>query len=271
MTLSTWEHPLNKKRRLNRTAFREATKNALPRNVVNKIFSYKEAANYIRNTYPHAHNQVRNVYTHWLTNSNSKMNMNTSEKLKFIDKSINSIGHTQTAKYINLINSEHQLSKLTKYLILVEQKSPRSILKKLTEREFVRKFLKQNDTTTKEIFNVFRNRNLWWNDSQLHKIIGLIGNRDDMLKILKGRLNQTIQEKQKMVNSFEKSTAWKKKRPRTRGQMVYLQRDVDGRVLERLKTDLSNIKRQKSNLQNLKTSTLRNKIKRLPVLLSEWE
>tara|TARA_B100000085_G_scaffold164118_1_gene149194 strand:+ start:94 stop:906 length:813 start_codon:yes stop_codon:yes gene_type:complete len=269
MTLSTWEHPLNKKRRLNRTAFREATKNALPRNVVNKIFSYKEAANYLRNTYPLAHNQVRNAYTRWLTNSNSKMN--TSEKLKFIDKSINSIGYTQTAKYINLINSEHQLSKLTKYLILVEKRSPRSILKPLTEREFVRKFLKQNDTTTKEIFNVFRNRNLYLNASQLHKIIGLIGNRDDMLKILKGRLNQTIQEKQKMVNSFEKSTARKKKRPRTRGQVVYLQRDVDGRVLERLKTDLSNIKRQKSNLQNLKTSTLRNKIKQLPIIWSELE
>lgn len=265
MTLSTWEHPLNKKRRLNRTAFREATKNALPRNVVNKIFSYKEAANYLRNTYPLAHNQVRNAYTRWLTNSNSKMN--TSEKLKFIDKSINSIGHGQTAKYINLINSEHQLSKLTKYLILVERKSPRSISKKLTEREFVRKFLKQNDTTTKEIFNVFKNRRLWWND--LHKIIGLIGNRDDMLKILKGRLNQTIQEKQKMVNSFEKSAAWKKKRPRTRGQMVYL--NGHGRALESLKTDLSNIKRQKSNLQNLKTSTLRNKIKRLPIIWSELE
>lgn len=261
MTLSTWEHPLNKKRRLNRTAFREATKNALPRNVVNKIFSYKEAANYLRNTYPLAHNQVRNAYARWLTNSNSKMNMNTSEKLKFIDKSINSIGYGGTAKYINLINSKHQLSKLTEYLTLVGKKSPGSISKQLTEREFVRKFLKQNDTTTKEIFNVFRNARLLWNRSQLHKIVGLIGNRDDMLKILKGRLNQTIQEKQKMVNTFEKSAAAKKKRPRTRGQMVYL--NSHGRVLERLKTDLSNIKRQKSNLQNLTTSTLRNKIKRL--------
>lgn len=262
MTLSTWEHPLNKKRRLNRTAFREATKNALPRNVVNKIFSYKEAANYLRNTYPLAHNQVRNAYTRWLTNSNSKMNMNTSEKLKFIDKSINSIGHGHTAKYINLINSKHQLSKLTEYLRLVGGRTVmRLTSNKLTEREFVRKFLKQNDTTTKEIFNVFRNRRLWWNHSQLHKIVGLIGNRDDMLKILKSLINQTIQEKQKMVNTFEKSAAAKKKRPRTRGHMLYL--NAHGRVLERLKTDLSNIKRQKSNLQNLTTSTLRNKIKRL--------
>ena len=50
------------------------------------------------------------------------------------------------------------------------------------------------------------------------------------------------------------------------GQMVYL--NGHGRALESLKTDLSNIKRQKSNLQNLKTSTLRNKIKRLPIIWS---
>jgi len=261
MTLSTWEHPLNKKRRLNRTAFREATKNALPRNVVNKIFSYKEAANYLRNTYPLAHNQVRNAYTRWLTNSNSKMNMNTSEKLKFIDKSINSIGHGHTAKYINLINSKHQLSKLTEYLRLVGEKSPGSIKKQLTEREFVRKFLKQNDTTTKEIFNVFRNRRLLWNRSQLHKIVGLIGNRDDMLKILKGRLNQTIQTKQKVLNNTEKSAAASKKRPRTRGQVKL--NNTYGRVVNIRRSGIQNLKRQKSNLQNLTTSTLRNKIKRL--------
>ena len=51
--------------------------------------------------------------------------------------------------------------------------------------------------------------------------------------------------------------------------MVYL--NGHGRALESLKTDLSNIKRQKSNLQNLKTSTLRNKIKRLPIIWSELD
>jgi len=78
------------------------------------------------------------------------------------------------------------------------------------------------------------------------------------LNILKSRMNQTINAKQKALNHVEKLIV---KMPRTRLQVK--RKYMNDHVREHLKTDLRNLKRQKSNLQNLTTATLRNKIKRI--------
>lgn len=236
---------------LARNAFTQATKNALPKNIVNKIFTYKEASNYLRNKFKQIKtNEQVSAYTRFLVNSNTKMN--TSQKLEIISNMITYYG-ANGGKYINLINSADKVHELLEYNLLSERHYQ---LKEFNSVNYARRFLKQNQPVREKVINIMSGR-----DPKAKEIIALMGTRQEILKILKNDLNAYIERERKRLLSLEKALQASENKPSTRKRKMFY---------DKYKTEfINNVKRlravdkQKNNLDKLTTATLRNKIKSL--------
>ena len=256
----TWEHPVNTSRRLDRTAFTQATQNKLPENIVNKIFSYKEAMNYLRNKYqnkirnsqlsPHSRsvmNKKLNRYTHWLANSNSEMI--TRAKLRAIHTSMTTMDSNESEmynRYITKIKTRNHFNDLHRYIIAARK----SKIPAFTSYKFATGFLKQNSKTRNEVINAI-NRG-----ATRSQIVGVIGNRDDMLSILKRDINREIIRERQTIRRYENNISkLNKKQTRKRSRTMI--------EIENIKKRVNSLQNQKRKLENLTTATLKNKIKNL--------
>ena len=236
---------------LARNAFTQATKNALPKNIVNKIFTYKEASNYLRNKFKKiSTNEQVSAYTRFLVNSNSKMN--TSEKLEIIEKMITYLG-ANGAKYMNLINSTDKVDELLDYKRLADRHYS---LREFNSVNYARKFLKQNQPVRKKVLNIMNGR-----DPKYTEIIALMGTRQEILKMLKNNLNADILHTRIQLHSMNKALRASNSKPLTRKRKMFS---------DKYKTEYKNmvkrlriVEKQKNNLDKLTTATLRNKIKSL--------
>ena len=258
----TWEHPVNRSRRLDRTAFTQATQNKLPENIVNKIFSYKEAMNYLRNKYqnkignsklsPHSRsvmNEKLNRYTRWLANSNS--GITTPAKLTAIHKSMTTMGSGESKmynRYITKIKTKNHVNDLRRY-ITAARKSKFAGFKSY---KMASDFLKQNSKTRNEVINAI-NRGV-----HQYQIIGMIGNRDDMLNILKRDINKEIFRKQQTIRNHEYNIAKLSKKPSKKQTSKRSRAMIE---IENLKKHVNSLQNQKRKLENMTTATLKNKIK----------
>ena len=258
----TWEHPVNRSRRLDRTAFTQATQNKLPENIVNKIFSYKEAMNYLRNKYqnkirrsklnPHSHsvmNEKLNRYTSWLANSNS--GMTTPAKLRAIHKSMTTMSSAKSKLYngyITKIKSKNHVNDLRRYITTARKSKSVG----LENYKMVTNFLKQNSKTRNEVINAI-NRG-----ANQYQITGMIGNRDDMLNILKRDINKEIFRKQQTIRNHEYNIAKLSKKPSKKQTSKRSRAMIE---IENLKKHVNSLRNQKRKLENLTTATLKNKIK----------
>jgi hypothetical protein len=236
---------------LARNAFTQATKNALPKNVVNKIFTYKEASNYLRNRFKSIKtNEQVSAYTRFLVNSKPKIN--TSQKLEIIEKMITYLG-AKGPKYINLINSLDKVIELRDYTHLSERHYN---LREFNSVNYARRFLKQNQPVREKVLNIMSGR-----DPKAKEIIALMGTRQEILKMLKNYLNEDILRTRLELHSINKALRASQNKPSTRKRkMLYDKYNTEFKnMVKRLRT----AEKQKNNLDSLTTATLRNKIKSL--------
>lgn len=236
---------------LARNAFTQATKNALPKNVVNKIFTYKEASNYLRNRFKAIKtNEQLSAYTRFLVNSNPKMN--TSQKLEIISKMMTYLP-VNGVLYINLMNSADNVNELFGYIDLSKRNYN---LREFKSVNFARRFLKQNKPVREKVLTIMSGR-----DPKYTEILALLGTRQEILKILKNDLNADILRTRTELHFMTKALRKSKNKPMTRKRkMFYDKNKIEFKnTVKRLRT----VEKQKNNLDNLTTATLRNKIKSL--------
>lgn len=271
-----WEHPAITRTRKQRAAFTQATQNKLPRNVVNKIFSYREAANYLKNMYRNnINNKQQNAYTRWLVNSNSNSNLNLSNKLKMIHEMMINFDPTAAriiSKHLNLIKSMNDARDLKNFIRNIRMTTRRlnyDEKTKLIENSTLRKFLKHNSNTRNKVFNAFSQNNTY------PKIIGLIGNRQDMLITLKNRINKKIlgvketianhklrlEKVQKNLNQGNRFIRIRDGKPGTKNEIQNMMKRRRASI-EMMENRVKSHENKKRKLENLTTATLRNHLSR---------
>jgi hypothetical protein len=190
-----WEHPFNVKRRKERAAFSQSTKNKLPRNVVNKIFGYKEALNILND-------QVSQYFTdnkrakvaRWMSDSNVK-DMNSSEKVYTIKRHLSRIANSesQMKTYINhlhLVNSKNKLDDLLHFAKI-------HVLNRTPIRLTGEKFMNLNTPTRRKVLNMINAKPR--TTEEYYKIIATIGDREHMITLLLGK-NDSRKRKRDLRN-----------------------------------------------------------------------
>jgi hypothetical protein len=184
-----WEHPFNVKRRKERAAFSQSTKNKLPRNIVNKIFGYKEALNILNDQasprYNYFTNNKRAKVARWMSDSNVK-DMNSSEKVYTIKRHLSRIANHEShmKTYINhlhLVNSKNKLDDLLHFAKI-------HVLYRTPIRLTGEKFMNLNTPTRRKVLNMINAKPT--TTEEYYKIIATIGDREHIITLLLGRLNK---------------------------------------------------------------------------------
>ena len=206
----TWEHPFNKKRRLERTALNKATGYKIPKNIIRKIFSYKDAMNYIgeETKFRGSNSELRNV-AKWFVNS--KNNMNTETKKKIINRYFNYSDHERIPiVHLKLVNSEKKYDDLLRYFSFHYNGydiRPTDNFSNMYTDTTVAKFTNKNASIRKQILNdmanvkkMYRLRRLnsnrqKWEPKLLEghfKVFARIGNKNAMVKLVRYKIDQEM-------------------------------------------------------------------------------
>jgi hypothetical protein len=248
-----WEHPFDKKRRLERTAFSQAINNKLPRNMVNKIFGYKEIMNELSgyNTPGTLNNARLSKMAHWIANA-PVQGMNSSEKLRALRTVMNEIGHLN----FPYSNREVQKRLLDVYIDNLKFVNSKEKLKNLLsfvqplsgfDRRYMKyigltssKFFNLNTPTRRKVLNLVKDIRY---PGPGREIIAIIGNRQEMIKAIRNDLNYVIKRKQNVVKrNFGNAPAVT---------------ETNRKVKERIDRELREARKRKRNLNNMSTGSLK--------------
>jgi hypothetical protein len=253
-----WEHPFNKKRRLERAAFSQSTNNKLPKNMVNKIFDYKEILNELRlrNTsrnfrrYSNKEgSNMRSKMAHWVANTNVP-GMNSSEKLKTLLVDVHSLASgffppeslELYIDHLQLVNSRNRMTDLEWFARTLASSEAAKRRKNIGLTPS--KFLKLNAPSRGKVLNILeRDKNM----ERLHtkyQIMAIIGNRQEMIKAVRMHLNRGINMKQRAQKKFLGNA-----RPVN---------EANRKTKERFEMELRVARKRKRNLNNLSTQGLKN-------------
>jgi len=246
-----WEHPFDKKRRLERTAFSQAINNKLPRNMVNKIFGYKEIMNELSgyNTPGTLNNARLSKMAHWIANA-PVQGMNSSEKLRALRTVMNEIGHLN----FPYSNREVQKSILDLYIDNLKFVNSKEKLKNLLsfvqplsgfDRIYMKyigltssKFFNLNTPTRRKVLNLMKDI-----PYTQREILAIIGNRQEMIKAIRTDLNLLIKRKQNVLK-------------RITGNAPAVT-ETNRKVKERIDRELREVRKRKRNLNNMSTGSLK--------------
>lgn len=177
--MSTWEDPHNKKRRLERTAFNQSTGYKVPRNIIRKIFNYKDVMNYIDNQteWILSQSNLENL-TQWYLNSKTTHNnkMNIIRRYAYASRS----QRNTKAKYIlKYVNSEKDYDDMKEYLSIVGSLGSTRFYTEGT----LSRFMNTNASVRKNVLKDMRNE-------RHAKVVARIGNKNAMVEML-WMLNET--------------------------------------------------------------------------------
>ena len=202
----TWEHPFNKKRRLERTAFNQATGYKIPINIIRKIFSYKDAMNYIMEKFKHfrgSNTDLRHM-AKWLVNSKTN-NMSIETKMRIISHYLSHDYQViPNTVYLKHVNSTEDYYDLASYF-----NSRRGINKRFRDNfsnmytdSTLAKFMNKNTSIRKKIlidmYNIHkihhnRAKNKEAKLLEGHfKVFARIGNKDAMMKLVRYKINEEM-------------------------------------------------------------------------------
>jgi hypothetical protein len=248
-----WEHPFNRKRRLERAAFSQSTNNKLPRNMVNKIFGYKEilnelrlrntSINFLRYSDKKASN-LRSKMAHWVANTNVP-GMNSYEKLKTLLSGVHSLGRglfpgslELYIDHLHLVNSKDKMNDLERFSQTLASREAAKSIKNIGLTPS--KFLKLNTPSRRKVLNIINgDKNMAYRSTK-HQIIAIIGNRQNMIKVVRMHLNRDINMKQRAQKKLLGNAEANKK------------------TKERFDMELRAARKRKRNLNNLSTQSLKN-------------
>lgn len=200
-----WEHPSNKKRRLERTAFIQSTKDKLPRNVVNKIFGYKEALNLLHGLgYRFMNNHNANKLATWLAGPNVN-GMNSSDKWEFLKQLISRARNRANAgrvlnhyiRHLHLANSKRKLQDLLSLFIIFDERSSylyggAFVGTQSARDDTAKKLMKLNNTESRQ--KVLKLLERGRGEENYYEVLATLGNREEMIRALRIKLNTQLKE-----------------------------------------------------------------------------
>jgi len=242
-----WEHPFNKKRRLERTAFSQAINNKLPRNMVNKIFGYKEIMNELPST---LNNARRSKMAHWIANA-AVPGMNSSDKLRALRIVMSKIGHLNFPMnknneqqrvldvyidHLKFVNSKEKLNNLLSFVQPFSSRWDGKVMKNIGLTPST--FFNLNTPTRRKVLNLMKDI-----PYTQREILAIIGNRQEMIKAIRRDLNYVIKKKQNVVK-------------RIFGNAPAVT-ETNRKVKERIDRELREVRKRKRNLNNMSTGSLK--------------